>query len=633
MCGICGYYKNKNKIADADIERVQRMNHAMIHRGPDEEGLRVFEQGVIAMRRLAIIDLSGGKQPISNEDETLFIVFNGEIYNYKALRKSLLDKGHRFKTKSDTEVILHLYEEYGEDAPKYLKGMFAFCIYDTKNNSLFLARDRFGEKPLFYHLLDGNFTFSSEIKSLLENKNIERKLDQSQLYYYLVYGYVPHPNTLLKNVKNLLPGYFLKIQNGKLISKPYFEITYPIDEQLRDENAAVEYISPILEEAVKSQMESEVPLGAFLSGGIDSSTVVAFLQQYASQPIKTFTVKFEEASYDESYIAREVAQYLGTDHHEILIPNTNFSEDIFWKIIAHVGNPFIDTSAIPTYFITQEIRKQVTVALSGDGGDELFGGYKEFLWQRKVNKLQRFPLFARKLALATGDSLSSVISGSSKLRQVNRALHLSQFEGTELPKEYYTWFNQKQFQEIAESVDIPRKNVYENYPSEASEWSMLRKQMYYRQVHKLPLRMLTKVDRMSMANSLEVRAPFLDKDLFEASTKLPDRFLVKGDLGKYIIRKAMKDYLPKSVFEHPKTGFGIPLYKYQNEAYEQLANRLLTNKNPLSELINLNYIEKIKNTSLNIRKDTSDLSVYRSAHQLWMMMQLFGWMEYFRISI
>ena len=371
MCGICGLSSTSY---EDRVATVGRMNDALIHRGPNDAGQYDGYQSSIAMRRLSILDLTTGHQPIANEDQSLQIVFNGEIYNYRELREKLIATGrHIFKTTSDTEVILHLYEEYGQDAPKYLQGMFAFCIYDTKRESLFIARDRFGEKPLFYAKpTQGTFAFSSELTSLLEVKGIERKLDIEALSYFLHVGYVPTPLTLLKSVRELPAGHWLTWQQGKLEIGKYYQPNYTPDPALQREEDAVEAVRATLLKVVKRQMVSDVPLGAFLSGGIDSSAVVAAMQRQSSQKIKTFTVRFEHAAFDESQIAREVANHLGTDHHEFVVTNGGFDEEDLWRTIRHVGQPFLDSSAIPTFILSNKVKDHVTVSLSGDGGDEMF---------------------------------------------------------------------------------------------------------------------------------------------------------------------------------------------------------------------------------------------------------------------
>lgn len=639
MCGICGMIDLAAPQTETRASYIKDANRAMHHRGPDEDGVYADDWGSIAMRRLSIIDLSGGTQPIYNEDASLVIVMNGEIYNYRELREHLLAKGHQFQTNSDTETLVHLYEEYGTEMPKYLKGMFAFSLIDKKQKRLFIGRDRFGEKPLFYYHDDKMFAFASELKSLLQHKKIPRKLNREALLYYLSISFVPDPMTLLQDIHSLPPGYCMTLDaNGEMKSWAYFEPDYKIDDSLKTEQDVIAMLRPKLEQAVTRQKVSDVPLGAFLSGGIDSSTVVAMLQKNSTERIKTFTVKFEEATYDESHIAREVAEKLGTDHHEITIPNQNFTEDIFWTIIDHVGTPFPDSSAIPTYFISKEIRQHVKVALSGDGGDELFGGYPVFDWYRKVLSLQKIPSLLRKGAVGLLDLQANVpgLGGISKIRQARRAFSASTVTQEALGMALHYMFEPQEITKIvANGLASPQnlKNIQVDLPPEWKSWTPLRQIMYYRLRYNLPLDMLVKVDRMSMANSLEVRAPFLDPDLFEASAKIPDEFLRRDGKGKWIIRQMMANDLPDSVFNHPKSGFSIPLHKYQNEAFIKLAESFFNSNNPVVSLFDKTALQEILRNGLSNQADNARHSVYKSSHQLWTLMQLFGWAERFDVTV
>ena len=637
MCGICGMIDLAAPQTDLRASYIDQANQAMHHRGPDEGGVYADDWGSIAMRRLSIIDLSGGTQPIYNEDGNLVIVMNGEIYNYRELREMLQAKGHQFKTHSDTETLVHLYEEYGTEMPKYLKGMFAFALIDRKQQRLFIGRDRFGEKPLFYYQNDKIFAFASELKSLLQHPQIPRKLNREALLYYLTISFVPDPMTLLEGIQSLPPGNCMTLDSeGKSKTWAYFEPDYRIDNALKTEEDVIAMLRPKLEQAVMRQKVSDVPLGAFLSGGIDSSTVVAMLQKNSTERIKTFTVKFEEATYDESHIAREVAEMLGTDHHEITIPNQNFTEDIFWTIIDHVGTPFPDSSAIPTFFISKEIRQHVTVALSGDGGDELFGGYPVFDWYRKILSLQKIPAILRKGAVGLLDLQANIpgLNSISKIRQARRAFSASTVPPEALGMALHYMFEPREITKIlSNGLADKLKNTQVELPQEWKSWTPLRQMMYYRLRYNLPLDMLVKVDRMSMANSLEVRAPFLDPDLFEASAKIPDQFLRRDGKGKWIIRQMMANDLPDSVFNHPKSGFSIPLHKYQNEAFVKLAESFFESKNPVVTLFDKAALREILRNGLSNQADNARHSVYKSSHQLWSLMQLFGWAERFNVTV
>jgi len=629
MCGITGIISSFKEFREA---QVVKMNHAITHRGPDEDGWFSDDLATLAMRRLSIIDLHSGKQPIYNADKSVLVVFNGEIYNYLELKESLIAKGYIFKTESDTEVLVHLYDEFGDKMISKLKGMFAFCIYDIPRKRFLIARDRFGEKPLFYHFSNSVLTFSSEVKSLLENESILRVLNHEVLSYYFTTTTIPEPDTLLKGVYSLQPGHYLVYENEEIKVESYFEVNgsskYKIIHSMED---AVDIIKPLFEKSVSRQMISDVPLGAFLSGGIDSSAVVAQMQEISKTPISTFNVKFEDASYDESKIARKVAEKLGTDHHEIVMPNATFTEEIFWNIIDHVGFPFVDSSAIPTYYVTKEIKKYVKVALSGDGGDELFGGYPVFDWYTKIAKIPLPKNLANPLhsILSKGINLP-VLNGSSGYRQLLKGLSYASKNKAELPFYLHSHFTVEEFNQFSHAdFSFDYKKVFS---PEVSNWTDLRKIMYYRLKVNLPLDMLVKVDRMSMSNSLEVRTPFLDSDLFEASMRLDDKLLRSKGIGKLVIREMMKDQLPDEVFSHPKSGFSIPLHNYQNEAFKELAYRLLNNKK-LASLLPQSVIEETLERGFLTKSDNASISVYQSAHRLWMLMQLSGWLEKFNIEV
>ena len=637
MCGITGIISfNKGLSTAQRNDFVSAMNAAILHRGPDESGDFHNDYCSLAMRRLSIIDLSSGQQPIYNETGKIGVFFNGEIYNYPELREELSRKGHQFKTNSDTEVLVHLYEEYGTKMLPLLRGMFAFCIFDKEKNTYLVARDRFGEKPLFYHFADQIFSFSSEIKSLLENKNIPRQLNHKALPYYFRTSLLPEPMTLLKDIFCLPAGHFVEIDKNGISVQKYFEIEYNIDQNIKTEADAEAFIRPVLEKALQRQTISDVPIGAFLSGGIDSSTIVALLQKNASKPIKTFTARFAEADFDESTIAKKVAEYCGTEHHELVIPNYDFTEDIFWTIIDHVGQPFRDSSAIPSFLLTKEIRKHVKVALSGDGGDELFGGYDVFQWYQKIGKIRQIPRPIRQLGLFGLEVAQHipVIGSHAKIRQIKRGISTSLEDLDDIPIALNSFFSPLEIQQLLQNQPNLAFSALKQYPKKIREASPLRKIMYYRTQHTLPANMLIKIDRMSMANSLEVRAPFLDPDLFAAAAQLPDKFLIKNGKGKHIIRQIMEKELPSEVFNHPKSGFSIPLHKYQNTTFKNLAYRLLFVDNPFPDLFDEDYLKLIYQQGLmGLQTATTRKSIFQTSHQLWMLMQLFGWGERFEVQL
>ena len=519
--------------------------------------------------------------------------------------------------------------------------MFAFCIYDQRDNSLFLARDRFGEKPLYYYDdPQHGFAFSSEIKSLLECPFVPRQLDYEALGYYMRVGYVPAPLTMFKDIRILPPGHWLRRRENQLEIRAYYTINYCPDPALTHEADAIDAVEAALQQAVKRQAISDVPLGAYLSGGIDSSSVVAMLQATSTQPVKTFTMRFEEDSFDEGLIARQVAEHLGTEHHEFFVPNVAFEADDLWRIIEHVGLPFFDTSAIPTYIISKHIRQAVTVALSGDGGDEMFAGYPLFQWGRAIRRMQKLPQPVIHSGAWAVNWLSQqpAFSGVSSLRRVRRGLKGAVSPRHLLPIDIHTMFEPAELDTLLQcqrvkdvaTGDLPR---FTDLPEQAKHWSSLRQLMYFRLKHMLPDRMLTKVDRMSMAASVEVRAPLLDADLADLSMRLPDKHLIRNGVGKYILRQATREKVPEIVFSHPKSGFNIPMHRFQNEGYTAMAHDLLTKRTGIMQLFSPEAITNTLNVGLHQQADRADRSIFRASHQLWGLMQLSAWEQRFKVTL
>src|SRR5499427_5131313 len=377
MCGITGIVRSDGAQVDRDL--LARMNEAIRHRGPDEDGF-YFDDGVgLAMRRLAIIDLKSGQQPIHNADRTAWIVFNGEIYNYRELRKQLEALGHRFYTDSDTEAIVHAYDQYGVDCPKYLRGMFALAIWDTRHKSLFLARDRVGKKPLLYAEVNGQLVFGSEFMALLQHPDVSREVNYEAIHHYVSLLYVPAPLTAFQHIRKLEPGHSLRWRNGEIELNRYWQIDFSNKISISEEDAG-DRVVDLLREAVRVRLMSEVPLGAFLSGGIDSSAVVALMAQESAERVKTFSIGFEEQDFSELQHARRVAEHVGADHHEFIVRADAL--EVLPTLVEHYGEPYADSSAIPTYYVARETRQHVTVALNGDGGDECFAGYERYAAMR-----------------------------------------------------------------------------------------------------------------------------------------------------------------------------------------------------------------------------------------------------------
>lgn len=641
MCGICGIASTRTNSSLASA--VAKMNLALGHRGPDDGGQFNDHRCSIAMRRLSIIDLTTGHQPIANEDNSLAIVFNGEIYNFPELRENLERSGrHHFRTRTDTEVILHLYEEHSAETPAMLEGMFAFCIYSHQEETLFLARDRFGEKPLYYATQGGTLAFSSEIDSLLNWSEVPRKLDYEALYYLLHVGYIPAPLTLFKDVRQLPAGHWMRWGKDGLKVQSFYNPVYQPDAHLDDDRAAVEELRHKLLRAVSRQMVSDVPLGAFLSGGIDSSTIVAAMQHTSMRPVKTFTARFEYAPYDESHIAREVAKHLGTDHHEIVVTNNGFDDEDMWRIIRHFGQPFLDSSAIPTYFVSREIRQHVKVALSGDGGDEIFAGYRFFSNALNIDRLALVPrplLTAASRAFGRALKMPFLLK-SSALRITRRGLAIASLPENVRPACIENLFETDHLFRTA-SPDLKRRwtNVQDTATQRILDSvhhaSRLRQLMHYRMKYSLAEDMLAKVDRMSMAASLEVRAPLLSAEVTDFAMRLPEKHLIRRGVTKHILREVGRPWLPDAVFTHPKSGFSLPLHMFQNDTYRELSRRYLTESDSplIRNLFERNSLLEVITRGTQTKAVDGGISVLRASHQLWAMLQLGAWALHYRVDL
>lgn len=561
MCGIAGYATPKVKDGRALLEQ---MNQAMVHRGPDDSGVYIQKDYGLAMRRLSIIDLAGGHQPVWNEDQTVAVVFNGEIYNFQKLRQELLQKGHSFTTHSDTEVLVHLYEEEGTKCVGRLNGMFAFAIFDRKQDLFFLARDRMGEKPLHYYFKDGHFLFASEIKSLLTCPWVEKILNLEALDEYLTYEYVPAPHTIYRDIYKLRPGHFLIFQKGKLEIRPYWKPSFKHPSPALPEKAAVATLRNHLRRSVEIRKISDVPLGSFLSGGLDSSLIAAFLAQSSSQKIQTFNIAFEETSFNESHYAQEAARHLGTEHHEERL-TTSVMRDLLPAILEKLDEPFADGSLVPTFLLSRFTRQHVKVALSGDGSDELFAGYPTY----QAHQLARWiPGFLGPLANRLAEALpvsDENISFDFKMRRFTAGLSYP------LPERNQIWLgsfdeNQKRklFSEAARGKlrDHNALRLVCEHDSECDSSFGLDRVSHIDLRFFLEGDQLFRVDRTSMMNSLEVRAPFLDHELVEFICSLPPSLRLHGMTTKYLLKEAARGILPDSIIDRPKKGFGMPIAKW-----------------------------------------------------------------------
>src|SRR5215212_7029051 len=562
MCGIVGYVNLDGRAADRAL--LGRMNEAIHHRGPDEDGYYLKEHVGLAMRRLAIIDLSGGQQPISDEDGTAWIVYNGEVYNYREVRKELEARGHRFHTDCDTEVVLHAYLEYGADCPKHLRGMFAFAIWDGRRRELFVARDRVGKKPLLYAKTADSFVFGSEFSALLLHPSVGREVDRGAINDYLSFMCVPAPLTAYRDIRKLEPGHSLTLKSDcEVKTERYWQPDFSKKIKITEEEAG-ERALELLREAVRVRLMSEVPLGAFLSGGIDSSTVVALMSEASPAPVKTFSIGFEEQDFSELHHARRVAEYVGADHHEFVVRPDAL--EVLPTLVEHYGEPYADSSAIPTYYVARETRKHVTVALNGDGGDECFAGYERYAAMRLSERYRRLPGVLRERVIRQALELLPISElRPSRARKVRRFLRAASLPPVE---RYLSWVGIVQ-RDAKDELYTDEFNE-EVGGRDASAWlrpwfarangagvvdaALLADTMTY-----LPNDLLVKVDIASMAVSLEARSPFLDHHVIEFAASLPENLKLRGLTTKYLLKRVLKKLLPAENLKRSKMGFGVPI--------------------------------------------------------------------------
>lgn len=562
MCGIAGFADSDRAKwlaapprLEGEFALVHRMCEVIRHRGPDDEGIHV-EPGVgLGMRRLSIIDLEGGRQPIHNENGGVWVVFNGEIYNYRELRAELEAEGHHFSTASDTESIVHAYEQWGEDAFRRLRGMFGIALWDGLRRTLLLARDRTGIKPLHYVERKGRLYFASEIKSLLAAGAVDRGLNGAALDHFLAFLYTPRDASIFEGVRKLPPGHYARWRNGRIDVRQYWHI--PAEESFTgSEQEAAEALHGVLEDAVRCHMISDVPLGAFLSGGVDSSTVVALMAQSSAAPIKTFSIGFNEPDFDELEHARTVARRFGTDHHECIVRPDGLA--ILDDLVGHFDEPFADSSAIPTWYVSEIARRHVTVVLSGDGGDELFGGYDQYGVHPRVGRFDRIRVPGlRAAAAAIWPMLPHGARGKNFLRHVAQGP-----KGRHLDAMSYFHADERRALYTGDMRRIVARHAEETLGRQFDRFSNLAREsamMKFDFETYLPEDVLTKVDRMSMAHSIESRVPLLDNRVIEFAAALPSHLKISAGRRKHILKEAIRPLLPPSILERRKQGFGVPL--------------------------------------------------------------------------
>ncbi|MDD4910403.1 MAG: asparagine synthase (glutamine-hydrolyzing) [Candidatus Omnitrophica bacterium] len=629
MCGICGIIKyNAGEGVDRPV--LEKMRDAMRHRGPDDAGIFINNGDKVSLglghRRLSIIDLSStGHQPMSNESGTVWTVFNGEIYNYRELRAALEKKGYRFRSQSDTESLLYLYEEYGEDCVRYLRGMFAFAIWDNSRRQLLLARDRLGKKPLLYYNKNGRFCFASEFRSILESGMITREVNYEAINYYLTFGYIPSPLTVYKDVFKLPPAHILTLRDNDMRIKRYWQLDYSEKISISEEDAQDEVIR-LLREAVDIRLRSDVPLGAFLSGGIDSSTVVALMSQLSDRKVKTFSVGFEEGDYDELKYARRIAERFSTDHNEFIVKPKAL--DVLPLLVERYGEPYADSSCIPTYYVSRDTRQYVTVALSGDGGDESFAGYERYQAMLAAQAYQAMPGAVKYAVGAVAAFLPDSLSHKNKIRRIRRFLDAAPLSAG---RRYLRWVSvfddglkkttcSDDFLNMVRT-DNPIKLI-ESYIGGANSAGFIDRLLMADVNTYLPEDLLVKMDIASMANSLEARSPFLDHKLMEFAAKLPEQYKIRRFTKKYILKKAIGGVIPRENIHRSKMGFGLPVGKwFRGELKRFLKETLLSPSSFKRGYFRPEAIKDMVDAHINQKKDY--------AFQLWSLLMLELWHRQF----
>lgn len=565
MCGICGKLEFSLE-ATVSEALIRSMADAIAHRGPDDEGFHISGQIGLGFRRLSIIDLGGGHQPLSNEDGSVWVIFNGEIYNYRDLRNDLLKKGHIFKTNTDTEVLVHLYEEHGEDLVQQLRGMFAFAIWDERKKSLFLARDRVGIKPLYYHLAPHSFVFGSEIKAILADPEVQPEINTDIIDRFFTFYYVPGEETLLKGIRKLAPGHSMVVQQGQVKIRQYWDLQFPDVAVSGNLKATEDELRSLLEETVRLHMISDVPVGFLLSGGVDSTAMLRLASGTTDQSISSYTVGFSERGVtDERPYARLAADACGSAHHEITITSKEFA-DFLPQYMRHMEEPFCEPPAVALYYISKFARQFVTVLISGEGGDEAFAGYQNY---RNIVWLERL----KKLPSPIRGLLFGAVSGIGRMTGSSRFSYYSTLASTPFEKYYYgrtagptMLFNgdgsAPYSTEFAEHVNKQTSLIpISNYLQRSVGKDVLSRMLYVDTKSWLPSDLLMKADKITMANSLELRVPLLDHKVLEFAAALPSNFKVRGFTTKYIMKKALGGLVPKEILNRKKTGFPVP-YEY-----------------------------------------------------------------------
>lgn len=600
MCGIAGWANLENKSSRNHSEiLLHEMCERITHRGPDSEGLWLAEKVALGMRRLSIIDLHTGEQPVYNEDKSIVAVMNGELYNYREVRADLQKLGHHFTTQSDTEILPHLYEEYGEDMVDHLNGMFAFALWDTTRRKLLIARDRFGEKPLYYGVFENRLIFGSEPKVLLAHPDVKPELDLNAMRQYLSFDYVPAPFSIYQGIFKLPAAHLLTLEDGEINTRRYWNLSFEKNDRAPTVENAAERLRELLSDSVRMRLVSDVPLGILLSGGVDSSAVAAFAIQHAAEKVKTFSIGFEEDSFDESKFARLVAGHLGTEHYEDKL-SVDKAADLITEIGSWLDEPLSDGSLLPTFLLSKFVRKHVTVALGGDGGDEIFAGYPMYFGHKMARVYDRIPGFLRTGVIEPiVERLPVSTNNLSFDYKAKRFVAGSRYDSV---TRHHSWFGSFSIgaHEGLLTEDVLRNTNEDIYRgakdllkiTDAAD--LVEKMQFLDMNFYMAEDILTKVDRASMAVSLEVRAPFLDPRIAEFAAGLPPEYKLRGNKGKYILKKAVAPLLPKSILQRPKKGFGVPIADWLKGRLNPLMHDLLAPARLRNQgLFNPDYVQKL----------------------------------------
>lgn len=609
MCGIAGILQASGS---PELPLIEKMTRTMTHRGPDGEGYYRSDNVALGHRRLSIIDLAGGKQPMHNEDQTVWITFNGEIYNFQQLRDDLESKGHKFSTNSDTEAIVHAWEEWSGESPKKLRGMFSYAVWDSNSKTLLAARDRLGKKPLYYYFNGKLLVFGSELKALMQHPHVPKDIDPAAIADYLTYHYIPYPRTIFKDIRKLPPATSLmaRVKDDRIELKleKYWDLKFDPDTG-PSEADWIEAIREKLEEAVRIRLISDVPLGAFLSGGIDSSTVVALMSRIQSEPVKTFSIGFKEEDFSEVKYARQVSELFNTEHHEYVVEPDAL--DILPRLAWEFDEPFADSSAIPTYYVSKIARENVTVILSGDGGDEIFAGYRRYAWATDMRRYDFLPSPFKSLLFGVpGRLMPDGVKGKGTL------LHLSRS-----PFERYAGLNTFGEEDYLDGLltgDIKRE-LRNNHSGSLADYSPMRAAYddcsncdYLTRIQNIDINLylaediLTKVDRASMYCSLETRAPLLDHELIELCAKIPSTLKLKDGQTKYLLKRALENILPDNILYRKKMGFGVPLVHWFKKDITDYSHEMLLSDSSKSKFaFNPKYVEQLLETHKRSGRDLS----------------------------